>query len=246
MPTGPEGPPRPVPARDGFTAVVAARNEQERLPVTLDALLGLRSLSRVVVADDGSLDATAALARAAGAEVVSLPSPQGKGAALRAGILLARERGSSPPGPFAQPLLLADADLGPSAEHLLALLEAIDEKHPAAVAAFPQGIAGGGLGLVKTFSRRAIARRTGLAPLEPLSGQRFLPPRALNALTGIAPGFGAEVGMTLDLLSAGIEPLEVPLPLTHRAAGKTLRGFAHRARQGLDVLRALRGDRIPL
>lgn len=222
--------------------MIAARDEEERLAATLEALLGLPNLSRAVVADDGSLDATATLARAAGAEVVSLPSPRGKGAALRAGILLARERG--PSGLPPQPLLLADADLGPSAAHLLALLEALDEDHPVSVAAFPRG-ADGGLGLVKTLSRRAIARRTRFAPSEPLSGQRALLPRALQALAGIAPGFGAEVGMTLDLLSAGIEPLEVPLPLAHRAGKKTPRGFAHRASQGLDVLRALRGDRIP-
>ncbi|MDP9455527.1 MAG: glycosyl transferase [Actinobacteria bacterium] len=232
--------------RDGFTAVVAARNEGEHLPATLGALLQLPNLSRIVVADDGSTDDTAPLARAGGAEVVSLPSPKGKGAALRAGIAIARQQPSSRPDRFTQPLLLADADLGSSAAHLLALLEALDEDHPACVATFPEGVAaGGGFGLVKDLSRRAIARRTGFTPLEPLSGQRALLPHALDALPGIAPGFGAEVGMTLDLLSAGITPLEVPLPLAHRATGKTLRGFAHRARQGLDVLRALRGDRIP-
>ena len=229
--------------RDGFAAVVAARNEQERLPATLEALLGLPNLSRLVVADDGSLDATAALARAAGAEVVSLPEPAGKGAALRAGILLARERTASDPS--TRPLLLADADLGPSAACLAALLGAPNSDHPVATAAFPKGVAVGGFGLVKTLSRRAIARRTGFAPLEPLSGQRALLPRTLDLLPGISPGFGAEVGITLDLLSAGIQPLEVPLPLEHRATGKTFHGFAHRARQGLDVLRALRGDRIP-
>ena len=226
--------------------MVAARDEEERLPATLEALLGLPNLSRLVVADDGSRDATARLARAAGAEVVSSTSPAGKGAALRAGILLARERGSSGPEPLAQPLLLADADLGSSASHLVALLQALDEDHPACVAALPKCVAGGGFGLVKNLSRRTIARRTGFAPLEPLTGQRALLPRALNALPGVAPGFGPEVGMTLDLLDAGIKPLEVPLPLAHRATGKTLQGFAHRARQGLDVLRALRGDRIPL
>ena len=231
--------------RDGFTAVVAARNEEERLCATLEAILRLPNLSRLVVADDGSSDATAALARAAGAEVVSLPSPKGKGAALCAGISIAH-RASPGPESFAQPLLLADADLGSSAARLVALLEALDEDHPASVAAFPGSVAtGGGFGLVKKLARREISRRTGCAPLEPLSGQRALLPRALASLPGIAPGFGAEVGMTLDLLSAGITPLEVPLPLVHRSTGKTPRDFAHRARQGLDVLRALRGDRIP-
>ena len=222
-----------------FTAVIAARDEEERLPATLDALFGLLNLSRLIVADDGSRDATARLAHECGAEVVSLPSPAGKGAALRAGILAARQRGD-------RPLLLADADLGPSAVHLAHLLAALDEDHPVCVATFPKSAAaGGGFGLVKNLSRHAIARRTGYAPLEPLSGQRALLPHALDLLPGLAPGFGAEVGMTLDLLTAGATPLEVPLPLANRPTGKSLSGFTHRARQGFDILKALRGYRIP-
>ena len=113
------------------------------------------------------------------------------------------------------------------------------------MAAFPPATTGG-FGLVKNLSRRAILLRTGYAPSQPLSGQRALLISALNALPqGIAPGFGAEVGMTLDLLSSGIKPLEIPLPLTHRPTGRNLSGFAHRARQGLDIARALRGARIP-
>jgi glycosyltransferase involved in cell wall biosynthesis len=45
-----------------------------------------RHLVRVVVVDDGSRDASADVARAAGAEVVSLPGNRGKGYALRAGL----------------------------------------------------------------------------------------------------------------------------------------------------------------
>jgi hypothetical protein len=51
--------------------------------------------------------------------------------------------------------------------------------------------------------------------------------------------------MTLDLLAAGIEPLETLVPLEHRPTGRTLSGFIHRARQGLDIIHALRGARIP-
>jgi hypothetical protein len=99
---------------------------------------------------------------------------------------------------------------------------------------------------VKSLSRRAILQRTGYAPFQPLSGQRALLISVLDTLRrGIAPGFGAEVGMTLDLLSAGIKPAEIPLPLTHRSTGRNLSGFAHRAQQGLDIARALRGARIP-
>jgi glucosyl-3-phosphoglycerate synthase len=223
-------------------AVIPARDEAATLAETLHALQGLAGLFHIIVVDDGSRDATAAIARRLGAEVLpaSPPGKSGdKGYALRLGLIHVREQ-----NPDA--LLLADADLGSSASRLADLLDALDEHHPVTVAAFPPAGASAGFGLVKNLTRRAILRRTGYAPSEPLSGQRALLVTALEALhRGIAPGFGAEVGMTLDLLSAGVKPLEIPLPLTHRPTGRNLSGFAHRARQGLDIVRALRGARIP-
>jgi glucosyl-3-phosphoglycerate synthase len=224
-------------------AVIPARDEAATLAQTLRALQSICGLCRMIVTDDGSRDATPEIARKHDATVITASPPGksgGKGYALRLGLIRARELEP-------EAVLLVDADLGPSAAHLTALLDALDEDHPAVIAALSPagGPDGGGFGLVKNFSRRAILRRTGYAPSEPLSGQRALLPPALAALPGIAPGFGAEVGMTLDLLSAGIKPLEIPLPLTHRPTGRKLSGFIHRARQGLDVVHALRGERIP-
>ena len=223
-------------------AVIPARDEAATLAETLEALQRIPCLSSIIVVDDGSRDTTAAIARRLGAEIIpaSPPGKSGdKGYALRLGLIHVREQ-----NPDA--LLLADADLGASASRLVDLLDAVDEHHPVAVAIFPPVAAGAGFGLVKNLSRRAILRRTGYAPAEPLSGQRALLVTALDALRrGIAPGFGAEVGMTLDFLAAGIKPLETALPLTHRPTGRSPSGFAHRAHQGLDISRALRGARIP-
>jgi glucosyl-3-phosphoglycerate synthase len=221
--------------------VIPARDEAATLAETLEALRQVPGLSSTIVVDDGSRDSTATIARRLDADVLSASPPGrsgGKGHALRLGLIHARKQ-----NPDA--LLLADADLGRSASRLADLLETLDEHHPVAVATFPPAGASAGFGLVKNLTRRAILRRTGYAPAEPLSGQRALLVSALDTLPGIAPGFGAEVGMTLDLLSAGIKPLELPLPLTHRPTGRNLSGFAHRARQGLDISRALRGARIP-
>jgi glucosyl-3-phosphoglycerate synthase len=223
-------------------AVIPARDEVKILAETLDALRTIGGLFRILVVDDGSQDATARIARSHGAEVLSASPPgksRGKGHALRVGLAHARNRGP-------EAVLLADADLGPSAARLAELLDVLDRHHPVVVAAFPPAGATAGFGLVKNLSQRAILRRTGYALSQPLSGQRALLISTLDALgRGIAPGFGAEVGMTLDLLSAGIRPVEIPLPLTHRPTGRNLSGFAHRARQGLDIARALRGARIP-
>lgn len=218
--------------------MIPARNEEATLAKTLNAVREIQGVSRVIVVDNRSMDNTAKIASKLDAEVLDSSNEHGKGGALLTGLRHARR--SSPDA-----ILLVDADLGGSAAGLEALLSALGEGSPATIAAFPKSVAsGGGFGLVKSFARREIHRRTGFSPVEPLSGQRALLAPALDALPGIAPGFGAEVGMTLDLLSTGIKPLEIPIDLSHRPTGKTLSGFAHRARQGLDIARALRGERL--
>jgi hypothetical protein len=53
-----------------------------------------------------------------------------------------------------------------------------------------------------------------------------------------ADGFGMEVGLTIDAHRAGFAVAEVEVDLTHRATGRTIRGFAHRGRQLRDLVRA--------
>lgn len=217
--------------------VIPASDEADRLIETVESL---PDTSRLLIVDDGSRDATVDVARKLGAEVVSSGrpgSPAGKGSALLVGLSLARRY-----DPDA--VLLADADLGSSAGELGNLLGALEDGNRVAIAAFPPAT-GGGFGLVKGYARWKISRRTGFMPIEPLSGQRALLTPVLESLPGIAPGFGAEVGMTLDLLQTGSKPVEIPLPLAHRPTGRTLAGFVHRARQGRDILKALRGERLP-
>ncbi len=227
-------PPVPLSA----TAIIPARNEEAALRKTIEAVKTTPGVSHVVVVDNGSSDNTAKVAEAMGAEVIHSSGEHGKGGALLAGIIHARDFS---PDAF----LLADGDLGESAAELEALLSALDGETPVAIAAFPKSVAsGGGFGLVKNFARRSIHRRTGFSPVEPLSGQRALLASALENIPGFAPGFGAEVGMTLDLLESGIIPVEIPVSLSHRPTGKSLPGFAHRARQGMDVIRAVRGERL--
>ncbi|MEW6306393.1 MAG: glycosyltransferase family 2 protein [Verrucomicrobiota bacterium] len=72
-------------------AVVPCLNEAAGLGSVVEGVR--RYLPAVIVVDDGSSDATAALAEAAGAEVIRHPHTQGKGAALTTGWRRARERG---------------------------------------------------------------------------------------------------------------------------------------------------------
>ncbi|MGZ4320383.1 MAG: glycosyltransferase, partial [Gaiellaceae bacterium] len=191
--------------------------------------------AEVLVADDGSRDGTAAAAETAGARVVRLPR-LGKGQALA---LAERE---APPGP----LLLCDADL----EGDLAGLTGTGADLIVAVFAERQG---GGFGIAKRAGRALIRLRSGFEAREPLSGQRALSPAARAACFPTAPGFGCEVRSTIDAVRAGLRVEEVELPLRHRATGRDVPGFAHRARQLLDgtlacgpLARNYRGLRLPL
>src|SRR4051812_39296419 len=106
--------------------IVSARDEADRLPATLAALGEAFPGARVLVADDGSVDATAEVARAAGAEVVSQPRPLGKGGATTAAAGRVLDRATAPDPPV---VVLCDGDLGESARHLRALAEHVAAGH---------------------------------------------------------------------------------------------------------------------
>ncbi|HEX5145607.1 MAG TPA: glycosyltransferase [Conexibacter sp.] len=213
-----------------IAVIVTAHNEADRLPATLAALAAAFPGARVLVADDGSTDGGAAVAAAAGAEVVRSERNLGKGgiATLAAQRLLAE-----PPDPQ-QVVLLCDGDLAASAEALKALVEEVRAgRADLAVAAFARRV-GGGFGWALGFARWAIRRRCGFEAQAPISGQRALRAAVLPAVVPFAPRFGMEIGMTVDAVRAGLRVSEVELPLAHRATGRTLRGFLHRGRQLLD------------
>ncbi|HEY7069015.1 MAG TPA: glycosyltransferase, partial [Acidimicrobiales bacterium] len=69
-----------------IVAIVPAKDGADSVGATVGALRALDGLDRVLVVDDGSVDATAGAARAAGADVLRLPVNQGKSAAVAAGV----------------------------------------------------------------------------------------------------------------------------------------------------------------
>jgi len=74
-------------------AVVPAYNESATIVGVVESLRESAPAFDVLVVDDGSTDETGALARMAGARVLSLPYNLGIGGAVQAGFLYAREHG---------------------------------------------------------------------------------------------------------------------------------------------------------
>jgi Glycosyl transferase family 2 len=218
-----------------LTVLVAARDEEPLIGTTVSTLRRLFPTAEVIVADDGSRDATADVAEEAGAIVLRLPR-RGKGQALSAA-----ERAASPGA-----LLLCDADLSGDLRPLLEVPADVS------VAAFTER-QGGGFGIAKGTARRLIRLLAGLHVREPLSGQRALSAAARRTCFPLAAGFGCEVRMTIDAARAGLGVAELELDLVHRATRRDVAGFSHRARQLVDALFAcgplgvnFHGLRLPL
>ena len=220
--------------------VIAARNEADRIAATVAGAAGLVGVGLVVVVDDGSRDATAAVAQRAGAAVMRHQRNRGKGTAMETGAeavrLVDQREHRDPP----RHLLFLDADLGDTAGQAGPLMGPVTAgTADMTIAVFAATVKLGGHGLVVGLSGAGIRRATGWQPRQPLNGQRCLTRAAFEAARPLAHGWGVETALTIDLLRQGLRITEVEVELGHRATGTGLRAQLHRAHQLTDVARAL-------
>lgn len=136
-----------------LSIVIPAYNEAERLPPTLDRIRAYargRGLDcEIVVADDGSTDATAARAREAGGPgtlVLTGGPNRGKGHAARRGMLAARGARR----------LMTDADLSTPIEELDRLAARMDEGFDVVIAS--RAVPGAQIEVHQSFFREAAGR----------------------------------------------------------------------------------------
>jgi hypothetical protein len=229
-----------LPRGGDLAVIIPARNEADRIAATVKGAAGLPGVDIVMVVDDGSADGTAAEAQDAGAAVMRHPRNRGKAAAMETGAeavrLLEAGQGRATP----RHLLFLDGDLGETAAMAGRLAEPVRVgRADMTIAVFSNRVRRGGHGFVVALSGSGIKRATGWRPAQPLNGQRCLTRAAFEAATPLAPGWGAETGLTIDLLRQGMRVVEVEVPLEHRATGRDWRSQLHRARQFADVARAL-------
>ena len=171
----------------------------------------------VLVVDDGSTDETAARARAAGADVICLPENQGLGAAVRAGLAAAIDRGAGA-------VAFCDADGEYPPEELEALVAPVLEGRADYVAGsrFLGEIHHmrphrrlGNIVLTRTLSLIARRRIT-----DGQTGYRAFSPRAAADAEIIHDYNYAQV-LTLDLLAKGYRYAEVPISYRFRTTGQS-------------------------
>jgi glycosyltransferase involved in cell wall biosynthesis len=170
------------------------------------------------VVDDGSEDATARVARTAGARVVSHPCCRGLGAALRTGLEHARDAG------YAAAVYL-DGDGEYHACELAAVLD------PVARGRAHYVLGSRFLGRREGMSwHRNLANRATTSVLASLMGGTVLTDgqtgyrafsRAALQAAEIRHDYNYAQVLTLSLWGAGIDPVEVPISYTRRAGGRS-------------------------
>ena len=232
----------------GVAVIIPAKDEADRIAATIAAARGIDGVDLVVVVDDGSSDGTAAVARSAGATVERHPRNRGKAAAMATGAAAVARADAADPvlAGGSRHLLFVDADLEDSAANLGVLVTPVASGEADMTIAVlpPQKTSGGGHGFVVRLARKGIRALTGWTATQPLSGMRCLSRAAFAAASPLAPGWGVEVGLTVDVLARGLRVDEVPCELHHRVTGTDWRAQVHRARQYRDVWLALAARRL--
>ncbi len=198
-------------------AIMPAWNEAE---VIADTIAELRASVRdvdLLVVDDGSNDETAAVARAAGARVMSLPFNLGVGGALRAGFLYAWEQG------YEQAIQVdADGQHDPSdIEAVFAGLEHADIAIGARFAGVGDYQVRGPRAWAMKLLSAAFTRAAGVQLTDVTSGFRAADRRAILQYTEHYPAeyLGDTVDSLLTAIRGGLTVTQVPVAMRPRQGG---------------------------
>jgi LmbE family N-acetylglucosaminyl deacetylase/molybdopterin-guanine dinucleotide biosynthesis protein A len=183
------------------SVVIPALDEAKTVRHVIAQCRGRPVVDQIVVVDNGSTDETAAIARAAGAEVVDCPE-RGIGRAIKAGLSTCRNRW----------VVKVDADIrnfdGEWIDSMLALVEP-------------------GVGMVKSYWKHEVAGwpetyfliKPMLRRLDPRLAAITLPISAIHALDtslidldGLVQGWGADLDLLYRISQAGAVIKEIELP----------------------------------
>lgn len=166
-----------------------------------------RHVEHVLVVDDGSTDATAEQATAAGAEVLRQPGNTGKGAALRAGLEWWAARGAAR-------VLTMDGDGQHLADQIAPLLAAA-AREPHALIIGARQVEPERVSRARRFGNRFANRwveiACGLAIPDTQSGFRVYPMPETLALGAVAGHFAFETEVLIRAARGGVLVRSVPV-----------------------------------
>ncbi|WP_059104904.1 glycosyltransferase family 2 protein [Shouchella shacheensis] len=210
------------------SVVIPALNEEDRIAATIHSVRTLPYDLEVLCINDGSSDRTGEVAEQEADRTFHLSQNEGKGYALQHGWRETK-------GMY---IVSLDADLGESAAEAVRLLEPLMAKKADMTISKFRKRQQGGYGFVKRRTQRLIFNQTGHWLEAPLSGQRAFHRHWLKLLLSTSYyRFSVEVGMSLDMLRAGAQVVEVETEMAHREMGKSASAFHHRFKQWRDIKR---------
>jgi glycosyltransferase involved in cell wall biosynthesis len=203
-------------------AIVPAHDEEGAIGVTIDEIRAFDPRVDVVVIDDGSTDATAAVAARCGAAVVSLPFNLGIGGAVQTGFKYALEHG------YDRAVRL-DGDGQHDPAELPKLLEPLDADAADIVVGsrFAGGNGDGGhqpaltrrLGIV--FFARLVSLLTRQHVTDTTSGFQALNRRGIELFAHDYPNDYPEVEATVLVHKHRLRLVEVPVRMREREHGRS-------------------------
>jgi glycosyltransferase involved in cell wall biosynthesis len=206
-----------------------------------------KHLSKVIVVDDGSTDATAAQAKLAGAEIIRLPKNSGKGAALQTGWRRARELGC-------KWVFLLDGDGQHAADDIPVFLERAEKNAATLIVGNRMKNAAAMPWLrhrVNRWMSRRISKLTGRRLPDSQCGFRLVHLETLANLPLHANRFEIESAMLVAFITAGEKVEFVPVQTIYEnTASKinpladTWRWLRWRLAQGI-FFRACKTMRVP-
>lgn len=243
----PDEPKRTPPPR--VLALMPAYNEEDMVGVVVRRILQQVPGIDVLVVDDGSTDATALVARRAGAQVLTLPYNLGVGGAIRVGYRFASRR-------TYDAVVQIDADGQHDPGDVPRLLAALDD------ADFVVGARFAGVGdyevepirrLAMRYFARKVSRVAGVTLTDVTSGFRAAGPRTIRTFAGSYPVdfLSDTVEALLLAVQAGLRIQQVPVQMHSREGGQPSQSFARlasgacRAVLQLQIMRFRAGAPVP-
>lgn len=215
-----------------LVCVVPVYNEADLIVNTIASLKKVKNIDEIVVVNDGSTDDTLDRVNELNIRVINLKKNYGKGYAMKTAINTLEY----------DYIAFVDGDLGDTSIEVESLiLPVINGEADVSIAKFSKEDTivntKGGFGIVKKFAKKGIYLFTKKDLDNSLSGQRVYKKEVIDKINYIPNSYGIEVAMTIQTLNNGFSILEVPVTMTHRYSQRNLKGFLHRGRQFLDILK---------
>ncbi|EAR22778.1 glycosyltransferase family 2 protein [Nitrococcus mobilis] len=223
---------KPVPAHRAATLgiVLPAKNEAAALPELLDRLRAIYPKTEILLIDDGSNDATARLARAHGARIITHPYSMGNGAAIKAGARAVN----------GEIIVSLDADGQHRPEDIEKLLAKLDEGYDMVVGARDNASqASVGRSLANRFYNALASLLVGHRIADLTSGFRAVRAAKFREFLYLLPnGFSYPTTITMAFFRAGYSVAYVPIETGQRNGhGSHIRPLRDGARFLLIILK---------